>query len=42
MSELAEQMNRAIAFSAPVVASVQVRKGYMFDLEVSGPEFWRK
>lgn len=42
MSELAEQMNRAIAFSAPVVAGVQVRKGYMFDLEVSGPEFWRK
>lgn len=42
MSELAEHMDRAIAFSAPVVASVQVRKGYMFDLEVSGPEFWRK
>lgn len=42
MSELADQMNRAIAFSAPVVASVQVRKGYMFDLEVSGPEFWRR
>ena len=41
MAALAERMNGAIGFSAPPVASVQVRKGYLFELEVSGPEFWK-
>lgn len=42
MGALAEQMNRAIGFSATPATRVQVRKGYLFDLEVSGPEFWEK
>ena len=42
MGALAERMNAAIGFSAPTIASVQVRKGYLFDLEVSGSEFWRR
>lgn len=42
MAALADQMSRAIGFSAPTAASVQVRKGFLFDLEVSGPEFWKK
>ena len=42
MGALAERMNTAICFSAPTIASVQVRKGFLFDLEVSGSEFWRR
>lgn len=42
MGSLANLMDRAIGFSTPPVSSVQVRKGYIFDLEVRGPEFWQK
>ena len=42
MASLAEHMNRAIGFSTPPVSNVQIRKGYLFDLEVRGPEFWKQ
>ena len=41
MASLAEQMDRAVGLSAALAPSVKVRKGYIFDLEVSGPEFWK-
>ena len=42
MGALVERMNTAIGFSAPTIASVQVRKGYLFDLEISGSDFWKR
>ncbi|KAL8824134.1 MAG: hypothetical protein Q9191_005279 [Dirinaria sp. TL-2023a] len=42
MGGLSDLMDRAIGFSTPPVSRVQVRKGYIFDLEVCGPEFWQK
>lgn len=41
MASLAEHMDKAMAFGAPAVTNVQVPRGYIFDFEITGPEFWR-
>lgn len=42
MASLADHIERSIGFSTPASSRVRVRRGYIFDLEVQGPEFWAK
>ena len=41
MASLADRMDKAMAFGAAAVTNVQVPRGYIFDFEVTGPEFWK-
>ncbi|KAL8783382.1 MAG: hypothetical protein Q9195_009410 [Heterodermia aff. obscurata] len=41
MASLADHVGRAMVFDGAPVTNVQIPRGYIFDLEVTGPEFWR-
>ena len=41
MASLADHVGRAMAFDGAPVTNVHVPRGYIFDLAISGPEFWR-
>ena len=41
MASLADHVGRAMVFDSAPVTNVQIPRGYIFDLEVTGPEFWR-
>ena len=41
MASLADHVGRAMVFDGTPVTNVQIPRGYIFDLEVTGPEFWR-
>lgn len=41
MASLADHVGRAMVFDGAPVTNVQIPRGYIFDLEMTGPEFWR-
>ena len=41
MASLADHVNRAMVFGGSAVTNIQVPRGYIFDFEITGPEFWR-
>lgn len=41
MASLADHVGRAMAFDAAPKTNIQIPRGYIFDFEVSGSEFWR-
>ena len=41
MASLADRIDKAMAFDAAPKTNIQVPRGYIFDFEVSGPEFWK-
>ena len=41
MASLADHVGRAMFFDGAPVTNVQIPRGYLFDLEMTGPEFWR-
>ena len=41
MASLADRIGRAMAFGAAPVTNIKVPRGYIFDFEITGPEFWK-
>lgn len=41
MASLADRVGKAMAFGAAPTTNVKLPRGYIFDFEVTGPEFWR-
>ncbi|KAG7006643.1 hypothetical protein G7Y79_00013g034150 [Physcia stellaris] len=41
MALLADRMDKAMGFGAAAVTNVHVPRGYIFDFEITGPEFWK-